>query len=259
MENLVEKRQSLHKCLTDEQKANKKLRAQMSKMQSLANIGMVSAMAAHEMNNILTPLGNYAQLAMDHPDDPELMQKALKKTIANSIRATKILESMLDLASAREQEKRTYKLSVLIDEVFTCIARDFAKDGITVKLDIPEDLNAYVHGIGLQQVLMNLILNARESMLSKGGCLTISCRDIADSVKIEVSDTGCGIAPADMKNIFEPFYSTKTHDSPASRNGAGLGLAFCQRVIEEHHGYITAESHPDSPTTFKITLPKSSD
>ena len=185
-----------------------------------------------------------------------LISILLVKTVKNSNRAARILESILSVASGREQKKKSHKLVNLADEVFTCIGRDFAKDNIKVRLDIPEDLTVWAQGICLQQVLMNLILNAREAMLGRGGGLTISAEELGDSVKIRVIDTGCGIERANLKQIFEPFYSTKTSSSAARRNGSGLGLAFCKRVIDEHDGVISVESQSGCETTFEVILPK---
>ncbi len=102
---------------------------------------------------------------------------------------------------------------------------------------------------------MNLILNAREAMLPKGGTLTISARQDAGSLRIEIADTGCGIQRCDLAKIFQPFFSTKTESAQAAHHGAGLGLAFCKRVVEAHSGAISVDSQPGCGTTFRITLP----
>ncbi len=255
MAGILEKRQSLHKRLTDQKQLNDHLHSQLGQFQALANIGMVSAMIAHEMNNILTPLGNYAQLALNHPDDTELTLKVLKKTELNSRRASQILASMLAMANGHEQERGSFGVKEMVEEIFTCLARDFSKDRIHVLIDIAESLEVWAEGICLQQVLMNLILNAREAMLSRGGKLIISAEASDDSVSISVSDTGSGISRENMEKIFEPFFTTKTAKSESERNGAGLGLAFCQRVIDAHDGAIRVESEPGKGTKFVITLP----
>jgi signal transduction histidine kinase len=109
----------------------------------------------------------------------------------------------------------------------------------------------------IQQVLMNLILNARDAMLPRGGILTIKAQDTVDTVQIEVADTGCGIEPADLKKIFEPFFTTRTDkSSPSETIGSGFGLVFCKQIIDAHGGSIAVESEPARGSTFKITLPK---
>jgi signal transduction histidine kinase len=104
---------------------------------------------------------------------------------------------------------------------------------------------------------MNLILNARDAMLPRGGVLTIRAAEKVDTVVIEVADTGEGIDPADLTNIFETFFTTKTDkESPSEYSGAGIGLAFCKMIIDRHEGCISVESKPGHGSTFKIALPK---
>lgn len=214
-------------------------------------------MIAHEMNNLLTPLGNYATLAMKSPDDKALVEKALVKTAQSCERASKIMESLLAMADGKTQEKKNARLIALVEEIFTCLCRDFSKDGITVKIQIPEDLAVWVVPVQIQQVLMNLILNARDSMLPRGGILNIKAVESSDAVQIEVADTGCGIEPGDLQNIFESFFTTKIDGNRPSRySGSGLGLAFCKKIVDAHGGCISVESQPERGSTFTITLPK---
>ena len=257
MASITEKRLSLHKRVEVQKNQNEALKSQLAGLQHLANIGTVSHMIAHEMNNLLTPLKSYATFALDNPDDRALTEKALQKVTKNCGRAAKIMESMLALVSGETQEKQTARLLDLIDDIFTCLCRDFAKDGITVNVRIPDDMTVYVIPVQIQQVLMNLILNARDAMLPHGGVLTIRAAETADAVEIEVADTGDGIEPADLANIFETFFTTKLDkDSPAEYSGAGIGLAFCKMIIDGHQGSISVESKPGHGSTFMIALPK---
>lgn len=255
MASILEKRQSLHQRLATQQDLSEQLRSQLGHMQALANIGMISAMIAHEMNNILTPLGNYADLAMKHPEDGELTRKALEKTTTNSRRAAKILDSMLAMANDRPRKMDWHPVKAMVEEIFLCMARDFSKDRIKLVVDVDDELMLFAEDICLQQVLMNLILNARQAMLPKGGTLTISARQDTGSLRIEIADTGCGIERCDLAKIFQPFFTTMTEPSQAARHGAGLGLAFCKRVVEAHKGDISVDSQPGCQTTFRITLP----
>ena len=257
MASITEKRLSLHKRVEVQKHQNEALKSQLADLQHLANIGTVSHMIAHEMNNLLTPLKSYASFALENLDDRALTEKALQKAVQNSGRASKVMESMLALVSGEMQEKIDVQLLDLIGDIFTCLCRDFNKDGITVEIDIPDDLTVSVVPVQVQQVLMNLILNARDAMLPGGGVLTIRATETGDNVKIEVTDTGDGIKPADLTNIFETFFTTKTdNDSPAEYSGAGIGLAFCKMIIDGHKGSISVESKPGHGSTFKIVLPK---
>lgn len=257
MTRIIEKRLSLHKRLTNQQQQNDALQSQFTQLQALANIGTTTCMVAHEINNLLTPLANFAALALNNPDDKLLSEKALRKAVRNCEHASKIMESMLAVANDHAQEKQNAPLIALVENVFNCLCRDFVKDGVTVDIEIPHDLTVWAVPVQIQQVLMNLILNARDAMLPRGGILTIRAWDNADAVQIEISDTGCGIEPANLQKIFQPFFTTKTDEkSPSQHSGSGLGLLFVKKVIDDHGGCVSVESEPDVGTTFKITLPK---
>ncbi len=256
MTTIIEKRRSLHKHIAEQQHQNSALKFQLGQLQALANIGTTTCMIAHEINNLLTPLSSYACLALNNPDDNLLVEKALQKTAKNCRRAAKITESILAVANGEAKEKKNTALSSLVQEIFSCLCRDFAKDNITVNIQIPEDLTVWAVPVEIQQVLMNLILNARDAMLANGGVLTIKAGETADVVQIEVSDTGCGIEPTNIEKIFEPFFTTKADNKSSSQpSGSGLGLAFCKKVMDSHKGCISVESSPAKGTTFKITMP----
>ncbi len=257
MASITQKRLSLHRNLEKQQQENSNLKFQLTNLQHLANIGTASSMIAHEINNLLTPLRSYADLALSNPDDIDLTQKALQKTVRNCAHASKIMESILAMSNDKIQKPDNAQLLSLVEEVFTCLCRDFAKDGIAVEICIPENLTLECVTVQIQHVLMNLILNARQAMLVRGGVLAIKATETTDSINIEISDTGDGIKPADLERIFESFYTTKAKNGSSSEySGTGLGLAFCKRVIERHRGLISVESKPSQGTKFIITLPK---
>jgi two-component system, NtrC family, sensor kinase len=252
---LIAKRRSLNKEISEQLQQKKELEARLTRLQALANLGTLTAMIAHEINNILMPLSNYANIALSNPQDKSLTEKALKKTVYNSARASEILESITSIVNGEAADKKVCRLKQLIHEVFLCIGRDFEKDCIKVKMEISEDLEVSVVPVQMQQVMMNLILNAREAMLPGGGSLIINAQKNGDVVIIEVSDTGSGISQENMSKVFQPFFTTKTPSSPAARAGAGLGLLFCKEIIESHDGSIEVDSTPDKGTKFTINLP----
>ncbi len=257
MASLLDKRRSMHFRLEEQQNHNDQLTDQLEKLQSLANLGLVSAMIAHEMNNILTPIGNYAKLALSHPDDTPLAEKALSKAAANCSRAGKILESMLAMAGTKRMPAEKHAVKSMVDEVFVLLARDFGKDRITINIDLKDEVAVCCEKISFQQALMNLILNAREAILEKNagpGRIDIRARKDANSVRIEVQDNGCGIRQEDRDRIFEPFFTSKESKLQSSNAGAGLGLAFCKRVIESLDGCLYAKSTEGQGTTFEIVL-----
>jgi len=250
--SIIEKRRSLHKKLETKHQENEHLKSQISRLQALANIGTATCMIAHELNNLLTPLANYAALAQNNTHDEKLVKKVLKKTIRNSKRASKIMESMLALANGENRQKKNSLLKKLVDDIFDSIARDFSKDGISIIIEIPDDLSVFAVPAEIQQVLMNLIFNARDAMLPRGGSLTIAAEENQNETKIKVKDTGCGIKHEYRNNIFEPFFTTKNDSS--TKLGSGLGLAFCKKIVDSYQGSIKLDSVPDNGTTFTIIL-----
>jgi signal transduction histidine kinase len=255
---LLEKRVCLHRKVEDHQQQVDILKSQLNSLQGLANIGSATCMIAHEINNLLTPISSYAALALNNPEDKALAAKALTKAMRNCERASKIMESILALANGQKQEKQSCNVASMVEEVFNCLCRDFAKDGITVNIAIPKELTVCAVPIQIQQVLMNLILNARDAMLPGGGMLSIKAANNSGcGIFFEVSDSGCGIKPENLAKIFEPFFSTKKDGKTASQSsGSGLGLTFCKRIVDEHGGTISVESEIDKGSKFIIILPK---
>ena len=252
MTSIIQKRRSLHHNLEQQQEQSYMLKKEISHLQPLANIGTTTCMIAHEINNLLTPLSNYAALALKYPEDADLVKKALKRTKENCEQASKVMETILSVANGQSQKKQNVHLFQLVDEVFICLCRDFKKDNIDVKVDVPENLQVQVNPAQFQQVMMNLILNARDAMLENGGTLGIMAQQNDDFVKMSVSDTGSGIEAKNLSKIFKPFFTTKHNNG---NSGTGLGLAFCKRVVDEHRATISVESEPDVGTKFEINIP----
>jgi signal transduction histidine kinase len=199
--SIIEKRKSLHKQIEVQQREKEQMQFQLGQLQALANIGISTSMIAHEINNLLTPISNYAELALKHPEDKTLTEKALQKAARSCARASKVMSSILAMTNKKEEKKSEVKLLAVVEEIFTCLCRDFAKDGITVRIDIPPDLTIWAVDVQIQQAIMNLILNAREAMLPKGGVLTIRSEQRETGVQIEVSDTGSGIARENLSRF----------------------------------------------------------
>lgn len=250
MTDLLERRKTLHRKIEDFESQLDVLEEKLSKLQPLADLGMVWAMTAHELNNILMPIVNYAQLALQNPDDAALNQKALQKALTLSERAGVVLKKVMSLANSEQFERKQYLLETVFEEVFEGIGREFSKDKIRVKHDYDPQTHIWADLTTIQQVLMNLLINARQAMVPRGGQLKILAEQTGDGTRIEISDTGRGIPVDQLKDIFNPFFTS------GKEGGNGLGLAFCRKVIEKHGGCITVESQLGKGTHFKILLPK---
>ncbi len=238
-----------------------RLEGEMNRLQSgltrshrLATLGTMASIIAHEFNNILTPVISYCQLALKAGEsDTALMTKALQRALSGAEKAAEISSSMLGFA--RESDTGTQaNVARVVEEVFRCQARDPKKDGIRLVQEIPEDLCVGMSPVGLQQVLLNLVLNARKAMRGRGGVLTIRSQMIeADRVSVTVSDTGPGVPPELLPHIFKAFV-TQGPDGEADGSGTGLGLAVCRDLVERADGSIQVESS-SSGATFLIELP----
>ena len=240
------------------------LRDQLTESQRLATVGTISAVIAHEFNNLLTPIASYCQLALNaidaKKDDPELTKKALSKSVQHAMRAGKICASMLSLVRG-DRENRTVKIQALIDEALAVLARDPRKDGIALRVQVQPELTVRGDPVQLEQVLLNLLINARQAMLNNSagrGAASITIR--ADrteegQIRISVGDTGPGITEKNLPRIFDPFFTTKTTPKLGEHRGSGLGLHICKQIIEGHGGRIEVESTLGRGTTFGVLLP----
>jgi signal transduction histidine kinase len=236
------------------------LKQALTDSQRLATIGTISAVIAHEFNNILTPVISYTQFAITSADsakpDHELIRKALSKSFAGASKAAKICSSMLALARGEGTSGRVSVRS-LIDETLLVLARDPQKDGIALRVQVPDDLFVAGDQVQLEQVLLNLLINARQAMAGRGGSITIRGARAEDgrTVRLSVTDTGPGIPEKVIGRIFDPFFTTKGTARKGEPRGTGLGLAICREIITHHGGRIEVESTVGRGTTFHLTLP----
>lgn len=229
------------------------LRQGVSQSHRLATLGTMATMIAHEFNNILTPMISYCQMAQQEPDDLELHRKAVDRSLTGALRAAKITTSMLGFAREADEQTDT-QLAAAVDEVFNLLARSPEKDGIELTLQIPADLRIAMSGVKLQQILLNLVLNARQAMRGKRGKLTLSARRQGDRITFDIIDTGPGIPVEIRDRLFEPFV-TQRHISDDHQKGTGLGLAVCRDLITQGGGSIEVAQTGPEGTTFRLQLP----
>lgn len=236
------------------------LRQQVTESQRLATIGTIAAVIAHEFNNLLTPVISYAQYALSSAEsekpDLELIRKALNKTCQGAGKAARICSAMLSLARG---EGSFAKVSVqsLVEETLLVLARDPSKDGIALRVQVQPDLHVLGDPVQLEQVLLNLLINARQAMLGKGGSITIKASGGDEGqARIQVIDTGPGIPEKVLPRIFEPFFTTKGTARKGEPRGSGLGLAICREIMSHHHGRIEVESTVGKGTMFTLLLPQ---
>ena len=231
------------------------LRQQLLQAQKLSSVGAIASSVAHEFNNILTTIINYARLGLRNPQDEASRTQALEKILKGSQRAATVIASMLGFARNGSNQRQDTDLAALVEELLVLTEKDLSKHRIHVEKRFHGRPRALVVPSQIEQVLLNLIINARQAM-PRGGYLRLEVRENVEQslVEIKVGDTGSGIPPDRLRMIFEPFFTTKEPDSDG-HGGTGLGLSVCRQIIEQHQGRIRVESLVGKGSTFTLKLP----
>jgi len=248
------KRISYEHRLESLQSENRALRQQLRHSQRMAAVGTMTAMIAHEFNNILTPIINYANLARTNP---KLTDKAITRAAVGGERANNICQAILGMTRDDDEPPTRIRLAELVDETLSAMARDPKRDGIALSMRIPPSLTVTTRRVPLQQVLLNLLINARTAVLASdrgAGQIEISARMERGIAVITIGDTGVGIPPENLDRIFEPFFSTRGEPDETS-GGYGLGLALCKDIVSALGGQICVDSTVGVGTTFILRLP----
>jgi signal transduction histidine kinase len=216
----------------------------------LSSIGLLAAGVAHEVNTPLAVISTYAQMLGKQVSEDEHKSRLLDKIAKQTFRASEIVNSLLNFSRTSPTTFDELDLNRVIQESLVLIEHQMEKAGIKVQLDLEEHIPLIKGNSGkLQQVFLNLFLNARDAM-GAGGTLTVRTRRSGETVGIEVSDTGHGIQPENLSRIFDPFFTTK-----AIRKGTGLGLSVTYGIVREHNGVIEVESQPGEGTRFRLEFP----
>ena len=231
------------------------LEAQLSQADKLSSIGLLAAGVAHEVNTPLAVISSYAQmLSKQLQEDPQksaLMEKITRQTF----RASEIVNNLLNFSRTSGSEFTDVDVNKIIGDTLALLEHQFKTAKIKVQDELCDHL-PLIHGNAgrLQQVFLNLFLNARDAMASGGGTLRI-CTSNGDGVSVMVADTGTGIAQEHIQRIYDPFFTTKTAPQGQQNRGTGLGLSVTYGIIQEHAGKIRVESQQGEGTTFYLDFP----
>ncbi len=218
----------------------------------LSSIGLLAAGVAHEVNTPLAVISTYAQMLAKQVAEDSQKSIILDKIAKQTFRASEIVNSLLNFSRTSTTSFGDIGLNKVIQETVSLLDHQLQKAGIQAKLELDTELPP-VHGNAgkLQQVFLNLFLNARDAMQGGGTLEVRSWRD-GQSVRVEVGDTGTGIAAEHLQRIYDPFFTTK-----AARKGTGLGLSVTYGIIQEHGGSIEVSNRPAGGARFRIDLPVS--
>jgi signal transduction histidine kinase len=223
---------------------------QLQLSEKMASIGVLAAGVAHEVNTPLTGISSYTQMLLENADPDNPSTALLEKIERQTFRAAKIVNSLLNLARPSDGEAAPVDLHVVIGDVLSLLEHQLQIGNITVRRELSTQ-PAVVLGAEhkLQQVFLNLFLNARDAMPS-GGWLSVATRLEGDRVIAEVADTGSGIPSEQIARIYDPFFTTK-----AIGRGTGLGLSITYGIVREHDGTILCDSAVGHGTRFMMALP----
>lgn len=242
----------------------RQLETQLRQVQKMESIGQLAGGVAHDFNNILTVIQGHAALVQSTENLPAEVVDSIEQISQAAERAANLTRQLLAFSRRQLLRPRPVDLNEVVADMSKMLRRIVGED-IAVQVHADSTIPQVLGDPGMvEQVLLNLAVNARDAM-SGGGRLAISTDSFrvlpsdplphpdaspGQWVRLTVSDTGCGIEPADLPRIFEPFFTTK-----GVGRGTGLGLATVYGIVHQHHGWITVDSHPGRGSSFRVNLP----
>lgn len=240
--------------LLDDITERTELEAQLSQAEKLSSIGLLAAGVAHEVNTPLAVISSYTQMLTKQLRGDERLSPLLEKITTQTFRASEIVNNLLNFSRTSGAEFRETDLNAIIRETLTLLEHQFKTAQVDAAVSFDPNLPPILGNAGkLQQVFLNLFLNAKDAM-SGGGTLRIAT-EVNGHVAVSITDSGSGIAPEHLQRIYDPFFTTKSAPKPGQRRGTGLGLAVTYGIIQEHAGKIHVESEIGSGTTFVLEFP----
>lgn len=241
-----------------------RLESQLRESQKMGTLGLIAGGIAHDFNNLLTAIqGNLALAEMTPINNTEEVKNRIEGASQATVRATELVKQLLGYSRRSPQEKRPVTVAKLLNDVQSLLSHS-VDPRISIQTQIDEEPSTIIaDSIELEQVLLNLGINARDAIPTSGGKIELSVSNVthrdtahldAPYALISVRDNGTGMAPEVQARIFEAFFTTK---EPGK--GTGLGLSTAQNIIQEHGGWIECESKLGEGTVFLIYLPRVKD
>ena len=237
------------------------MEGQLAQAEKLSSIGLLAAGVAHEVNTPLAVISSYAQMLARQLKGDGKLGPLLDKITQQTFRASEIVNGLLNFSRTSGTEYRETDLNAIIRDTLALLEHQFKTAQIHVEMRLMAELPPILGNAGkLQQVFLNLFLNAKDAMASGGNgsgedrTLRIAT-EMNGHVSVSIADSGSGIAPEHLRRIYDPFFTTKTARRDGQPRGTGLGLAVTYGIIQEHSGKIHVESHVGQGTTFYLEFP----
>jgi two-component system sensor kinase FixL len=250
----ISQRKAAEVARQEAQRRIQELQSELFHASRLSVMGQMASTMAHELNQPLTAVINYLEaarhLSESAAEPTERVADLMRRAVAQAERAGGVIRRLRQFVSKGETERRAENLNKLVEEALALALVGAKQSGVRVTLEFDRNLPpVFVDGVQIQQVVLNLVRNAIEAM---AGCdrreLVITSRELAGMAEISVADTGPGIIPELVDQLFQPFVTTK-------KTGMGLGLSICREIVEAHHGRLTTAPRPAGGTVFRVALP----
>ena len=247
--------------LVDDITDRMELEAQLTQAEKLSSIGLLAAGVAHEVNTPLAVISSYTQMLakqmLPMMDQDKRLAPVLEKITQQTFRASEIVNGLLNFSRTGGSEFGPVDLNRLLGDTLTLVEHQFKTAQIRVETELDRELPLIQGNEGkLQQVVLNLLLNARDAMHgSMDGRIRITTRQTAGRVTVVIKDFGAGIEPEHLHRIFDPFFTTKAEPRTGQHKGTGLGLAVSYGIMQEHGGKMQVESTVGVGTTFRLEFP----
>jgi PAS domain S-box-containing protein len=236
--------------LFDDVTQRMRLEEQVFQNEKLTSLGLLAAGVAHEVNTPLAVISNYIQMLAKQLPSGDPRHQLIEKVVKQTFRASEIVNNLLNFSRTGAAEFTEINLNAVVEEVLTLVAHPFRTAQVQVTRNLQQELPAVLGSTNkLQQVFLNLFLNARDAMPS-GGVVEIRTAAHNGSVEVEIIDTGAGIPRENLHRIFDPFFTTKS-----SGRGTGLGLSVSYGIVKEHAGKLDVRSTPGKGTSFRLEFP----
>jgi two-component system, NtrC family, sensor kinase len=227
-----------------------RLEDQLIENEKLTSIGLLAAGVAHEVNTPLAVISSYAQMLRKEMSPEDWRHRLLDKIAKQTFRASDIVNNLLNFSRTNATEFTEVDIHRVITDTVALLEHQLKSSRVRVEQELRAECPITIGNAGkLQQVFLNLFVNARDAM-PEGGELRIVTETMSSKIEIIVQDTGMGISPENIKKVYDPFFTTK-----APGKGTGLGLSVSYGIVQEHSGTISVDSKPGLGTSFRLELP----
>lgn len=235
-------------------RAISRLQLELVEYQRLALLGSIAGMIAHEFSNLMTPVLARAQDALTHQEIPN-MQRALQTTVSRTQTAITIARQLLVLAHGARMTTESCSVAEAVHATIQLSGRPPDRSNIELQVEVPDELRVWAVPLLLQQVFLNLVLNARNSMEGRTGRLRITAQREAGQVVVEFCDNGRGIDAARLRDVINPFLNADPQVDPSDWQSVGMGLNVCRTIVGLHGGRIQASADERQGCRFRVYWP----